>query len=148
MNSSDVCEFVGCKYDARASPPPAHPHPPAPESMILALESSIPAPGGGDAWGVGMRACHTYILRIHRHPTNSQKSYEFTEILRVYRNPKNSEESHEFTEILRVHRNPKSSERSYEFTEIQGIHNKIPGPGPKNKRNNYKILEKISPYKR
>ena len=71
-----------------------------------------------------MRARHTYILRIHRHPRNSQKSNEFTEILRVYRNPKNSQKSTEFTEIRRVHRNPKNSQKSKEFTEIQRINRK------------------------
>ena len=37
------------------------------------------------AGGVGMRARHTYILRIHRHPTTIQASYYYTRILLLLR---------------------------------------------------------------
>ena len=45
----------------------------------------------------------TEIPRVHRNPTTSQKSYDFTEILRLQRKPMTSQKSYDFTEILRLH---------------------------------------------
>ena len=84
--------------------------------------------GFGTFWGLGrfgvvdLSGFNTEILRVHRHPTSSQKAYEFTDILRVHRKPTSSQKSYEFKEILRVHRNPTSSQKFYEFTEIQRVH--------------------------
>ena len=102
-----------------------------------------------------MRARHTYILRIHRHPTNSQKSHEFTETRRIQRNPTDSEKSDEFTdirriqrhptnsqksdefrEILRIQRNPTNSQTSYEFTDILWIHR-----NPMNSQTSYEFTD-------
>ena len=47
-----------------------------------------------------------YSLVVYKSPTNSQKSYEFTNILRLQRNPMTSQTSYEFTNILRLQRTP------------------------------------------
>ena len=68
---------------------------------------------------------YTDILRIHRHPTNSQTSYEFTDILRIHRHMANKRggahvilTSSYKTSILLQNKNPTNSQKSYEFTEI------------------------------